>query len=150
MKPPPGFAPPSPYLMCKLKKSLSSLGQAPREWYYKSVIALQDYNFKPSPLDHSLFTYHRGEAFLVLLVYVDDLILTGNSPSHYVAFKVYLNDQFKLKDFGSLKYFLGIEVARFPKGLFLCQWKYTLIFSLKQVYTGSNQHCFLWSKSFGS
>jgi len=126
MKPLLGFSPTSPHLVCKLKKSLYGLRQAPRQWCFKLAHALQDYGFKQSPLDHSLFLYNRGRVFLALLVYVDDMMLTGNSSSHCEAFKVYLNDCFKLKDLGALKYFLGIEVARSSKGLFLCQWKYTL------------------------
>ena len=109
-----GFAPPSPHLVCKLKKSLYGLWQAPWQWYFKLATTLQDYGFKQSPLDHSLFTYNRGGVFLPFLVYVNDLVLIGNSSSHCKVFKVYLNDHFKLKHLGSLKYFRGIEVAQSP------------------------------------
>ena len=56
MRPPPGFDPPAPNLVCKLKKSLYGLRQAPRQWYFKLAKALLAYGFKQSPLDHSLFT----------------------------------------------------------------------------------------------
>ena len=61
-----------------------------------------------------------------VLVYVDDLIISGNHYASSTAFKAYLSDFFHMKDLGSLKYFLGIEVARSSSGLFLCQRKYTL------------------------
>lgn len=61
-----------------------------------------------------------------MLVYVDDLIIFGNNSEAVSLFKSYLSDCFKMKDLGSLKYFLGIEVARSPSGLFLYQRKYTL------------------------
>lgn len=57
---------------------------------------------------------------------MDDLILAGNNSQACSSFKTYLNDCFKLKDLGSLKYFLGIEVARGPRGLFLSQQKYAI------------------------
>lgn len=63
---------------------------------------------------------------LNVLVYVDDLIISGNDSSAISAFKEYLSDCFHMKDLGHLKYFLGIEVARNTDGLFLCQRKYTL------------------------
>ena len=63
---------------------------------------------------------------MALLVYVDDLVLTGNCSIACAEFKKYLNSCFHIKDLGPLKYFLGIEVARSPQGLFLCQRKYTL------------------------
>jgi len=59
-------------------------------------------------------------------VTVDDLILTGNNAATCAEFKIYLNNCFHIKDLGPLKYFLGIEVARNPKGLFLSQRKYTI------------------------
>ena len=81
---------------------------------------------RQSPLDHSLFLYTQGNAFLALLVYVGDIVLPGNTSNHCKDFKEYLQRCFKLKDLGLLKYFLGIEVAHSLKGLFLCQRKYTL------------------------
>ncbi|RVX03863.1 Retrovirus-related Pol polyprotein from transposon RE2 [Vitis vinifera] len=67
-----------------------------------------------------------GNVQINVLVYVDDLIISGNDSAALKTFKAYLSDCFKMKDLGVLKYFLGIEVARSSAGLFLCQRKYTL------------------------
>ena len=64
--------------------------------------------------------------FIALLVYVDDILIGSNVPKAMKDLKVYLDKHFKLKDFGSLKYFLGLKVARSQKGISLCQRKYTL------------------------
>ncbi|XP_021740416.1 uncharacterized protein LOC110706773 [Chenopodium quinoa] len=69
---------------------------------------------------------NHGAIHLSVLVYVDDLIISGNDSSAISTFKSYLSDCFHMKDVGVLKYFLGIEVARSPEGIFLCQLKYTL------------------------
>ncbi|KAJ9546293.1 hypothetical protein OSB04_018836 [Centaurea solstitialis] len=63
---------------------------------------------------------------LNILVYVDDLLISGNDTATISSFKSYLSRCFHMKDLGVLKYFLGIEVARNPTGLFLCQRKYAL------------------------
>ena len=73
-----------------------------------------NYGFAKSYADYSLVTYRKGDNFMQLLVYVDDLILTGNSSVACSKFKEYLNSCFQIKDLGPLKYFLGIEVARSP------------------------------------
>ncbi|KAK3039409.1 LOW QUALITY PROTEIN: hypothetical protein RJ639_027658 [Escallonia herrerae] len=97
-----------------------TLGRGKRQKKVPSV--LKDYLHA----DHTLFTYRKGDVFLSVLVYVDDLILAGNNSTACSSFKKYLNDCFKLKDLGPLKYFLGIEAARGPRGLFLSQRKYAL------------------------
>ena len=73
-----------------------------------------------------LINYTASSIYLAILVYVDDLIICGNTPSAISAFKTYLGTCFHMKDLGALKYFLSVEVARNSKGLYLCQWKYTL------------------------
>lgn len=61
-----------------------------------------------------------------VLVYVDDLIITGSSTQAIAQLKKYLSSCFNMKDSGVLRYFLGIEIARSPKGMYLCQEKYVL------------------------
>lgn len=113
MRPPPGFSSPSgPNKVCRLRKSLYGLRQSPRNWFAMLASALKSYGFLQSHADHTLFTYHKGDVFLFVLVYVDDLILAGNDSASCSMFKRYLNDCFKLKDLDPLKYFLGIEAAR--------------------------------------
>ncbi|KAI5673435.1 hypothetical protein M9H77_13799 [Catharanthus roseus] len=108
------------------EKSLYGLRQAPRCWFSKLTTALRRYGFSQSYADYSLFTYSRGNIYLCVLIYVDDLLITGNSLSKLEKFKASLHKCFHMKDLGSLKYFLGIEIGRNSTGLFLCQRKYTL------------------------
>lgn len=126
MQIPPGLRSSQPNMVCRLHKSLYGLKQASRNWFAKFASALKDYGFIQSMADNSLFTYTSGDIFMAILIYVDDLILAGNDSKQCDGFKRYLAGHFRIKDLGSLKYFLGIEVARNSDGLFLCQRKYTL------------------------
>ena len=121
-----GYRASTPNKVCKLKKSLYGLKQAPRQWFAKLSSTLCAYGFVKSYADYSLFTYRKGQVFMALLIYVDDIILATNNAHSCQKFKEYLNQCFSIKDLGPLKYFLGIEVARGEKGLFLCQRKYAL------------------------
>ena len=126
MRFPPGFTAPGADKVCRLRKSLSGLRQALRCWFAKLAAALVQYGFQQSGSDYSLFTFRRDKVQLTILVYVDDLVIGGNDSDAIHAFKTYLNDCFRMKDLGKLKYFLGLEVARNSTGIFLCQRKYAL------------------------
>jgi hypothetical protein len=125
---PPGF--PSkgetPNLVCKLNKSLYGLKQASRQWFAKFSSTIIKQGFVQSKSDYSLFTRTQGTAFIALLVYVDDILIASNDMPSVNTLKDSLHAEFKLKDLGNLKYFLGLEVARSTKGISLCQRKYAL------------------------
>lgn len=126
MKIPQGFAKKGETRVCKLRKSLYGLRQASRNWYHKFTRAIIALGFRQSRADHSLFIYKRGKVYVVVLIYVDDVILAGNDTGKIQEIKTYLDEKFSIKDLGILKYFLGIEVARSTKGFVLSQRKYTL------------------------
>lgn len=126
MKIPPGFSKQGEHRVCHLNKSIYGLKQASRNWFAKFSSALLDVGFSQSKADYSLFTLYQGSSFTVVLVYVDDIIITGNDPTSITELKRFLKSKFHIKDLGKLKYFLGIEVARSKQGIFLSQQKYAL------------------------
>nr|KYP68722.1 Retrovirus-related Pol polyprotein from transposon TNT 1-94 [Cajanus cajan] len=123
---PQGYSVPTKGMVCRLRKSLYGLHQASRNWYTKLSHALEEYGFKECDADHSLFVYSHDSIFIVVLIYVDDLVIASNNSLSCAQFKEYLSNCFHMKDLGNLKYFLGLELARGSKGLFICQIKYTL------------------------
>ncbi|GJZ04853.1 putative RNA-directed DNA polymerase [Tanacetum coccineum] len=126
MKIPQGFSNDNETRVCRLRKSLYGLKQASRNWYHKFTTFLRSLNFRQSKADHSLFIYEAGSTMVVVLIYVDDVIITGNNLTKIQETKKQLDYEFSIKDLGPLKYFLGIEVAKTRDGLVLSQRKYTL------------------------
>lgn len=112
--------------VCRLRKSIYGLKQASRQWYIKFSDSHIEFGFKASMNDTSMFTYSTDSNFLVLLVYINDVVITGTSDFLITKVKNYLNDKFSIKDLGHLHYFLGIEVARSTEGLFINQLKYVI------------------------
>ncbi|KAL6314902.1 hypothetical protein AAG906_029120 [Vitis piasezkii] len=70
-----------PDYVCKLNKSLYGLKQAPRAWFMRLSQTLLEFGFLSSPVDASLFVYHKGHIHLFILIYVDDILVTGTDPS---------------------------------------------------------------------
>lgn len=106
--------------VCKLHKSLYGLKQAFRQWFIKLSTTLKLANFKQSMADCSLFVRSQ-DGKSALLIYGDAVILAGNNLQDIEDSKSFLRKQFKLKDLGQLKYFLGIEVARSSKRIIISQ-----------------------------
>ncbi|RVW48987.1 Retrovirus-related Pol polyprotein from transposon TNT 1-94 [Vitis vinifera] len=120
-----GFVNPTyPTYVCKLHKALYGLNQAPRAWFQKLRIALLDYGFQSSRADTSLFIFHTASDILILLVYVDDILVTGSSPTLVSHFISYLSAKFAFRDLGPLSYFLGIQAHQLGSVLHLTQHKY--------------------------
>ncbi|KAJ0837837.1 putative RNA-directed DNA polymerase [Helianthus annuus] len=133
--------------VCKLNKSLYGLKQAPRMWNEKLVSVLVEFGFIQSKCDHSLFIKSKNSVFIALLVYVDDIVITGNNSEEINKVKQLLNTSFSIKDLGLLKYFLGIEVFRNKQGVCLSQRKFCMdllaefgLSGCKPVSTPIEQH----------
>ncbi|KAL8161261.1 hypothetical protein V2J09_012750 [Rumex salicifolius] len=125
MKQPPGFINREfPDHVCRLRKAIYGLKQAPRAWYTELRTFLIHQGFVNSISDTSLFILNRGSATLYILIYVDDIIVTGNTPASVDKVIATLASKFSLKDMGNLHYFLGVEVTRSTDGIFLNQRKY--------------------------
>ncbi|VVA32593.1 Hypothetical predicted protein, partial [Prunus dulcis] len=126
MKQPQGFEDPHhPDYVCKLQKSLYGLKQAPRAWNAKFTGFLPALGFKMSHSDPSLFVKYSDSAIVVLLLYVDDIILTGSNPQVIQEVIIELGSVFELKDMGILTYFLGLQISCKSNGdIFVSQQKY--------------------------
>ena len=72
---------------------------------------IKSVGFQQSKTDYSLFTRQNNSSFTALLIYVDDILLTGNDLTEIQRVKDCLLQQFRIKDLGDLKYFLGIEFS---------------------------------------
>ncbi|RVW88563.1 Retrovirus-related Pol polyprotein from transposon RE1 [Vitis vinifera] len=125
MAQPPGFVDSDhPSYVCKLHKAIYGLKQAPRAWYHELRQFLLTSGFKNSHSDTSLFVLRSSNHVVYLLVYVDDIILTGSSDTLVSQFVDYLAQRFSLKDLGPLSYFLGVEVVPHRLGILLSQRRY--------------------------
>ena len=87
---------------------------------------MRSFGYHQNNSDHTLFLKKQHGKIIALIVYVDDMVVTRNDPDERKALQSYLSSEFEMKDLGHLKYFLGIEVSRFDKGIFLSQRKYAL------------------------
>jgi hypothetical protein len=142
MEQPQGFVDPSfPNHVCKLHKSIYGLKQAPRAWFKRLSTALLEHGLIESHVDYSLFIYHAGSIHIFLLIYVDDIIITGNHPATITLLIDKLQSDFALKDLGDLSYFLGIQAVRNSEGLHLRQSKYAIDLLQRVNMADSKPYC---------
>nr|KAJ0204217.1 hypothetical protein LSAT_V11C500278180 [Lactuca sativa] len=127
MKQPRGFEDPTkPHHVCRLHKALYGLKQAPRAWFNKLKTYLVDQGFKACQSDTSLFVHISSTTIIYILVYVDDVIITGNDAVKIQRFINQLHRVFALKDLGHLHHFLGLQIISSATGLDLSQQRYIL------------------------
>ena len=127
MDQPPGYVVAgSEHLVCQLQKALYGLKQSPHAWFDQFNAVVLGYGFRRSTSDHSVFVCHSSNGTIVLIIYVDDIIISGSDSTGIANLKTYFSKHFHTKDLGALRYFLGIEVACSSQGIFLSQRKYVL------------------------
>jgi len=117
---PPGYMCPSSIgVVCKLERALYGLKQSPRAWFGRFSTIMRRYGYIQSNADHTLFLKHKHGKVTALIVYVDDMIITRDDTEEISILQEKLAAEFEMKNLGGQKYFLGIEVARSKRGIFL-------------------------------
>uniref|UniRef100_A0A2N9F2K6 Integrase catalytic domain-containing protein n=1 Tax=Fagus sylvatica TaxID=28930 RepID=A0A2N9F2K6_FAGSY len=124
---PPGFSQPPGFShkVCRLRRALYGLKQAPRAWFAKFSSTISQHGFSASSYDSALFFRRSDHGITLLLLYVDDMIITGDDVQGIQDLKRFLGQHFEMKDLGPLSYFLGLEVSSSSDGYYLTQAKYT-------------------------
>ena len=99
-------------LVYKLRKSLYGLKQAPRQWYKKFDSFMHRIGFKRCEADHCCRVKFFGNSYIILLLYVDDMLIVGSSIEEIHNLKKQLSKQFVMKDLGAAKQILGMRIIR--------------------------------------
>ena len=113
--------------VCKLQNALYGLKQSPKAWFGRFTQTMKTLGYKQCNGEHTLFFKRSSPALLTLLiVYVDDIIITSNDSTEIQGLEEQLDQNFQVKRLGPLKYFLGIEFDRSSDRILMTQQKYIL------------------------
>ncbi|XP_020702892.1 uncharacterized protein LOC110114371 [Dendrobium catenatum] len=122
-----------PDYVCKLKKAIYGLKQAPRQLFQTFSNFLKTLGFSPAKADSSLFTLHTNTSRLYLVIYVDDILITGNDSSLLDMIILQLNQKFDMKILGPAHSFLGIKISKDQNSYLLSQTQY-----VESILTSAN------------
>ena len=109
---PPGYQEGAPGMVCRLRKALYGLRQAPRAWHLRLSAELEARGFTASSADPSLYTKGGSDHNVLVLVYVDDILLASDNPNALDSTKADLMSAFDTRDLGDATFFLGMELVR--------------------------------------
>eukprot|EP00253_Pinus_taeda_P012237 PITA_12237 len=123
MEKPIGFIQIDSSLVCRLRKSLYGIKQAPQAWYAKMDIFLLETDFSRCHSDNTIYTKKVGKSLIIFVLYVDDLILTRSDPNLIDHVKSSLKKKLEMTDLGHLHYFLGLQVLQSKEYISLSQSK---------------------------
>eukprot|EP00253_Pinus_taeda_P033256 PITA_33256 len=110
--------------VCRLKKALYGLKQAPGVWYSRIDSYLLENGFEKCEGEPTLYIKENDGKILIVVLYVDDVIFTGNDDYLIENFKTIMREEFEMTNMGLLRYFLGIELEQNGNGIFISQAKY--------------------------
>jgi hypothetical protein len=126
VKHPSGFENPKyPNCVYKLSKALYGLKQAPWIWYARLKTLLLDHGYVMESVDRTLFTLKHGNDFLLIQIYVNDIIFGDSSHSLMSSFQAMMENEYQMSMMGELTFFLGTQVKQIKEGTFIHQAKYT-------------------------
>ncbi|XP_020691342.2 uncharacterized protein LOC110105981 [Dendrobium catenatum] len=114
----------NPNHLCRLNKAIYGLRQAPRQWYTTLTTYLLSIGFSHSKSDQSLLIFKENSVTIYLLVYVDDILVTGDNSTAIQRLLDQLNRQFSMKHLGEANMFLGIRITKQNDQYFLSQEQY--------------------------
>ena len=98
--------------VCKLRKSLYGLKQAPRQWYKKFDSFMHRIGFKRCENDHYCYVKFSNNSYIILLLYMDDMLIARSNIEEINNLKKQLSKQFTIKDLGAAKQILGMRIIR--------------------------------------
>lgn len=127
MDAPPGFEEKFRGKICKLKQSIYGLKQLPRAWFNRFTHFVKKKRYSQGQFDHTMFVKHTIDGKMaILIVYVDDILLTRNNGDEIHRLRKHLGSEFEIKDLGPTRYFLGMDITRSKIGISVSQRKYVL------------------------
>src|ERR1044072_734417 len=113
MTQPEGFEVPGKQnLVCTLRKSLYVLKQAPRQWYKKFNEFMNNSGFNRCDMDHCCYVKKFTDSYIILALYVDDMLIAGSNMTEINRLKQQLSENFEMKDLGPAKQILGMRISR--------------------------------------
>src|SRR4051812_819262 len=98
--------------VCRLKRSIYGLKQSSRQWYFRFRRAILSYGFTMIEQDHCVSLKRSKVGFLILTLYVDDILMAYNDKKLVSETKVWLSSQFDMKDMGEAAYVLGVMILQ--------------------------------------
>ncbi|RVW67446.1 Retrovirus-related Pol polyprotein from transposon TNT 1-94 [Vitis vinifera] len=102
----------SKQLVCRLKRSIYGLKQASRQWYRKFDQVITSFGFKENTVDQCIYLKFSGSKFIILVLYVDDILLESSDVGLLHETKRFLSSKFDMKDLGNASFVLGIQIHR--------------------------------------
>ena len=113
-----------PNKVCHLRRALYGLKQTLRSWFAKFSFTISRLSYIANHYDSALFFRRTNKSTILLLLYVNDMIITGDDLSSIQELNDFLSLQFEMKDLGHLSYFLGLEITHSIYELYFTQAKY--------------------------
>nr|GFA45517.1 uncharacterized mitochondrial protein AtMg00810-like [Tanacetum cinerariifolium] len=108
----------------KVEKAMYGLHQAPRAWYGTLLKYLLKNGFQKGTIDQTLFIRKQREDFILVQVYVDDIIFGSSTLQLSREFEALMHEKFQMSAMGELNFFLGLHVLQKEDGIFISQDKY--------------------------